>query len=155
MGLQPVSFQRQLYFYFCANTRPFTATCTTDNAGEKYAVIRVPVRQGLYQAVFLLGGRPLPVPGNIHYRHSWDFSYSPLELFIHCGHNVTFVLQKKRRVRSNTSEPAEKKQSWAKASILWAHLTQEVYESLARHYYNLYRIPQQSSNIILLIKTDS
>lgn len=67
---------------------------------------RAPVRQGLHWTEFLPVRGPLPVPGNIHYGHSRDFSYSPLELFIHCGHNVTFVLQKTRRqVRFNTSEP--------------------------------------------------
>lgn len=43
---------------------------------------------------------PLPVPGNVHYGHSWDFSYSPLQLLIHCGYYVAFVL--KRRGKSDS-----------------------------------------------------
>lgn len=38
MGLQPVFSQQQLYVYFCANVRPYTATSTLDHAAEKYVV---------------------------------------------------------------------------------------------------------------------
>lgn len=57
------------------------------------------------------GRDSLPVPGNIHYRHSRDFPYSPLQLFIHCGHNVTFVLQKNEG-QSDSTPVNPRKESW-------------------------------------------
>lgn len=32
--------RQQLYFHFWVNMRPFTTTCTIDNAGEKYTGIK-------------------------------------------------------------------------------------------------------------------
>lgn len=66
--------------------------CKRDVHGDRVPVSVLPVRG------------PLPVPGNIHYRHPWDFSYSPLELFIYCGHNVTFVLPKKKKKERKRGE---------------------------------------------------
>lgn len=86
---------------------------------------RVSVRQGLHWAGFLLVRGPLPVPGNIHYRHSRDFSYSPLELFIHCGHNVTFVLQKKKA--SQIQHPQNpQKGVMADQTFLFSELTEHM-----------------------------
>lgn len=69
---------------------------------------RVHGRQWFCLAAFLSVRSPLPVPGNIHYGHSWNLSYSPLELFIHCGYNITFVLKKRGKPESTLVLKASK-----------------------------------------------
>lgn len=68
----------------------------------------VHARQWFCLAAFLSFRSPLPVPGNIHYGHSWNFSYSPLELFIHCGYNITFVLKKRDKPESTLVQKSNK-----------------------------------------------